>query len=142
MEKRIEQKIQSLLNKQVVYGTHIIVIKGYDVHEEKERVYFHTNERECHYDRPFDGVLTFLNELKEVQGQLVQQQDVVDMAVTNARSISAQLKDVLLENIEKVRDNPEYIKQATSINNNVNSLINLQKLELDYVRTMKRYKGE
>ena len=40
------------------------------------------------------------------------------------------LKDVLMDNIKKVQQSPDYIPQATTIANTVNSLVNLAKIEM------------
>ena len=138
MDKTIEKKLQSMLNKNWQYGMHVITFKGYDVNEEKERVYLHTNERDNHWDRPFDGVSDFLKQFKPVDAEGNRKQS--DLMLMGSTDLTAQLKGILLDNIEKVKENRDYIPQATTINNNVNSLINLTKLQLDYVKTSQKFK--
>lgn len=120
-----------MLNKQLSYGSHLLVITGYNFNEAKERVYIHTNEKESHFDRPYDGAIEFLRQFTEMKGE-VRRIDNNDMAIVNATSLATELKDILLDNIKRVQSNPEYVKQATVINNNVNTLVNLTKLQMAF----------
>lgn len=45
-----------------------------------------------------------------------------------------QSRDLLLENIEKVKKDPNYIPQAKAITNNVNSIIGLVGLQIKMMR--------
>jgi hypothetical protein len=44
------------------------------------------------------------------------------------------IRDILLDNIKKVQEDPSYIKQAQSVTNSVNALVNLAKTEIQYRR--------
>lgn len=59
----------------------------------------------------------------------VDQKGIVVMSQQQNNHLSS-LKDILMDNIKKCQENPGYIKQATVINNNVNTLINMVSLEL------------
>lgn len=61
---------------------------------------------------------------------------VVQAHAETSNSLS-QIKDILMDNIKKVQDNPSYINQAKSINNNVNTLMNMLKLELQVKKHLK-----
>lgn len=52
-------------------------------------------------------------------------------------ALANDLIDILKENIDKVRKDPGYIKQAQAINNNINSIINVTKLKLDVYKQFK-----
>ena len=52
----------------------------------------------------------------------------------NYSGIAMQLKAVLLDSIDKVTDNPDYIKQANAIVGSANAIMNIYKLELQMVR--------
>lgn len=56
----------------------------------------------------------------------------------NARQNLSSLKDVLLDNITKVQKDKEYINQAKAINNNINTLMNMYKLELELTREIRK----
>lgn len=131
MKELIEKRLHALLNKQLSYGSHLLVITGYNFNDSKERVYIHTNEKDSHFDRPYDGAIEFLKQFTEMKGE-VRRIDSTDMAMVNASSLATELKDILLDNIKRVQANPEYVKQATVINNNVNTLVNLTKLQMAF----------
>lgn len=133
MKEMIEQQLHKLLNKTLLYGNKLVEIKGYRIDEERERVYLHSNERENHWDRPYDGVMGLLNEFQEVKGDMVKI-DPVANAITAANGMAGELKDILMDNIKKVQNDAGYIKQATVINNNVNTLVNLTKLQLSHAK--------
>lgn len=60
--------------------------------------------------------------------------------VTN--DVMAQLKGVLMENIERVRNDKTYIPQAQSIAKQVNTLVQLSQLEMQMRREMKNKKND
>lgn len=47
------------------------------------------------------------------------------------------LADVLLDNIEKCKNNPAFIEQARAINENARTLIEMQKVKLDMIRLIR-----
>lgn len=53
---------------------------------------------------------------------------------TMPRDTMSRLKDVLMESIEKVREDRDYVPQATQIAKTAQTLVNLAKLEVD-IRT-------
>jgi len=48
------------------------------------------------------------------------------------------LTEILMENIQKVQENPEYIAQAKEIRDNVRELVNLARVEADMVRELRK----
>jgi hypothetical protein len=54
--------------------------------------------------------------------------------ISEQRHSISSLKDVLMDSIKRVQENKEYIEQAKSINNNVNTLLNMAKLEVQIMR--------
>lgn len=51
-------------------------------------------------------------------------------------SMADKLIDVLEDNIRRVQEDKDYIPQAQAINNNVNSIINIQKMKLDVIKQL------
>lgn len=47
------------------------------------------------------------------------------------------LTDILMSDIEKVRDNPDYVKQAKQVCNNVSAIVNITKLQLQLIQNNK-----
>lgn len=143
MRQQIEKKLQGMLNKTFKYGIRIITITGYEINEAKERVYIHTNEKDNHWDRPFDAIMSFCKEFEPTELKVASKSgSETDTMISNASTMGQQLQSVLMDNIEKVGKSKDYIPQATAINNSINSLINLKKLELDYLRTAQKLKNQ
>jgi Asp/Glu/hydantoin racemase len=46
------------------------------------------------------------------------------------------ITDTLLDSLKKLKEDVTYIKQATAINNTVNSLVKVAKLNMAYVKMM------
>jgi len=138
MKELIEKKLQSMLNKPLKYGIRIITMTGYRFNEEKEKVYIHTNEKSDHWERPYDAALTFLKEF--APGEPAPKNTSTEIIVSNTSNITENLRNILLDNIDKVQKDKAYIPQATAINNNVNSIINLSKLQMDAIKMQEKYK--
>lgn len=51
------------------------------------------------------------------------------------------LKDILMDNIKKVQENKDYIPQAQEVGRNVNSIIDLAKAEIDFLKTVNGKRG-
>lgn len=141
MIEAIQKKLQSMLNRPYKYSLRIVTITGYDINEEKGRVYIHTNEKERHWDRPFDAVLTFLREFAPSDAPAAKDSSTM-VAVNNTSNIVESLRQTLLENIELVKKDIGYIPQATAINNSVNSIINLSKLQMDAIKMHHKINNE
>lgn len=143
MQQQIEKQLQGMLNKTYKYGLRIITLTGYEINEEKQRVYLHTNEKERHYDRPFDGIFGFLKELEETDlSPVVRSDNVPEVLMSTAKDLGGQLKGVLMDTIEKVQADKGYIAQATVVNNSINSLINLTKLQLQLFNSANKMKNQ
>lgn len=48
-----------------------------------------------------------------------------------------QLKDVLMNNIEKVQNDKSYVSQAKEVNNSIKEIINLAKVDIEYRKLAK-----
>lgn len=54
-------------------------------------------------------------------------------------SLADSMIDILKDNIERIRKDAKYIPQAKAINENVNSMIQLQRLKLDTAREISKH---
>ncbi len=132
-----ELKIQQLLNLELEYGIKIITIKGYDI--DRGRMKIHTNEKEDHFDYTLEDVPDFLSKfkpLRKVTAVQTSDKDALLIIAANAE----RLKAILVDSIEKVTKDPNYVKQATVINNNVNTIVNITKTQLDIAKVVNRMK--
>lgn len=141
-----EKAIQNLLNKKVMYGNRIVQITGYRIDEERERIYLEIDGKRDAMDRLIYDSLYLAKQFKVVEEnpglqQNMPQNNTAAAAPKLQSDLDAEkLKNILLDNIEKVQKNPEYIKQATAINNQINSFVNITKLQLDYHKAINKMK--
>ena len=130
-----------MVGNQYKYGGHTHTITSFNINEEKEKVTIQTNRR-C-YERPYESVETFLNSFEPVQKSdwgMMQtgEPHLPEMQINSA--VISKLKDVLMDNIEKVKTDKLYIPQATSIKLMVDSVIDLAKIEVAYMEAYVRVK--
>ena len=59
-------------------------------------------------------------------------------ALTVDKAVTSKLKDILMENIEKVKADKDYIPQAQAVKDNVDSILNLAKTEIEYLNALHR----
>lgn len=86
---------------------------------------------------PFE-LNTFFQKYEEVEvsvkgevSKIIPKETGMIRSITIPENTFAQLKDVLLENIQNVRANRDYVSQAKEISNSVGQLINLAKVEIE-----------
>lgn len=53
---------------------------------------------------------------------------------TESKAMFKKLNDILLEDIQKVRDKPEYVGQAKQVCNNISAIVNITKLQLQLLQ--------
>jgi|GEM_PF-3404884 len=51
---------------------------------------------------------------------------------------ASQLSEILMNNIQKVQDNPNYVPQAKEVRDNVRELVNLARVEIDMIREARK----
>lgn len=87
-----------------------------------------------------DELMDFLLECTQVNGKEVM--PVQSMPILEAASTDtiAFLKNTLIDNINKVKEDKNYIGQATQINKDVHTIIELAKTEIEMVKLVKGVK--
>ncbi len=137
MNEHLHKRLQSLINMPVKYGMKVITITGYICNDDKGRVYIHTDERDNHFDRTYDAVPTLLKEF--TPATVIAKSDQMEVVVNNTNNMVDTLKDLLMDNITKVKNDPGYIAQAKEINKNVNSILNLTRLQMEAVNMQNKF---
>lgn len=136
MNRQTEKRLQSKLNKNLIYGKRIINITGYEVRN--DRVFLEIDRVAGAIDRPTSDVDAFLNMLQEVKSE--------DMEVTVANTHKQvsnitedveTFKDIIKENIRKIQEDAKYAQTANAINKQINSYVNVTKMQLDILKTIK-----
>ena len=127
MAKAID-KLQGLMGKTVMYNTRNYKLLYFE--KDGETVRIATDKKLLKFQ---NGQLEkFISELSEV--------DETSMEIYKSESHGiqavAQMETILMENIEKVQNDPKYIPQAREVNKNVNSIITLARTRIQLVKMM------
>jgi len=129
----LKAKIDGMVGKSFLYKTNEIKIIDYHLNTNDDIITIKTETGEIKLG--FTIAKKELNEFLPL--------DSTPMIISNFQpsidnSVVKDLKDILLDNINKVKDNKDYIPQATEINNNVKSIIELAKTEIQMVSTLNK----
>lgn len=127
----------SMVGKTYVYSNAIHYVISVDIDEVKEKFTIKTNIST--FDRQFGSVEAFLEFWKPATGIATLANDTdgtgaVSAFVEQGEDLSQTLVNTLLDSIKNVKASKDYIPQAIAINNNVNSIVNIQRLRLDLVK--------
>lgn len=132
------KQAETMSGKTYQYGNRIHYV--IEVKNLGDKVQIRTNLET--YERSHEALTEFLSywkeasEVNELRPARIENIGVDPLA--GEKNTVDKLTELLMDNIEKVKGDANYIKQATSINNNVNSIINLTKLKLDVLKAGKR----
>lgn len=131
------------------YAKQMHVVKSYTLDEEC----FTVNTDKNTFKRKVDSADEFFKYwLESPQNMAIEkakthqsgtdEQSSTPTVIEKENNLADELVNILRDNIRKVQKDPAYIKQATSVTNNVNSILNVQKLKIQYIREHKRRKRE
>lgn len=113
-------RLRKMQNKSWMYRTEVYLFGTLEENADGS-CDLYTNIRTFHFpDEP--AMVRFLKETMPVDNTPAPQEVVPD-------SVATQLQQVLLDNIERIQEDKEYIPQAMAISKQVNTLINLTNLE-------------
>jgi hypothetical protein len=132
----VKKLLDPLIGKPFIYGGREQTIQSYQIIEEKDRVNITTDVG--YYEKKFEAVSAFVNQLEEVseknKGVQVISRAPIELPGMQVNStVISKLKDELMENIKKVKQNKDYIPQAMAVKENVDGFIELAKIELAYI---------
>ena len=125
----IIEKLQNMVGKNYLYHTYEYKMLGFSIEDSEIRIF--TDKR------TIKGKATkeFLNEFLPIEEEPEQKGS---LQLLPDKKQMMDLKEIILENIRKVKEDKSYIAQANSINKNINTLLNMAKLELEYFKAMKK----
>ena len=135
-QSQSEKRLQGMINKTFKYGVRIVVITGYFIDEDRERVFIHTDHQDNHFDRLLIDLNSLLKEFQPVEETQLDKTKGSGLVMAQGR-LGNTVRDILLDNIEKVKANKEYIPQAQAINEQIGQLLNLAKVEVEYLKVIK-----
>ena len=140
--KNIVTALENMVNKTFVYANNIHCVQNYKIDETKKRYVIKTNLDV--FDRSVDSMDEFLKYWKPVSNIATlqtegNQDDQVSIFIEQENSFSTKLIEICNDNIEKVQKDKAYIPQAQAVNNNVNSILHIAKLRLDFMKHFKTF---
>jgi hypothetical protein len=125
-------RLEKMLSKTYIYKQEHIRIKDYYPEPEEGTIKIITDKAPITINA--SEVTQFIDKCLAVDDENTQALQIV----TESQKTITSLKDILLDNIKKVQENKEYINQAKTINNSVNTLLNMVSLELKVSKEMKK----
>lgn len=139
LSKRTTNKLEEMINKTFLYSGIIHCVLGYSDDSENEQVTIKTNIKT--FKKSYDSIIEFLSYWEPISSSNQLAPAVLVEQVTPAESRADKMIEILEENIEKVKQDPSYIPQATSINNNINSIINIEKMRMMVLKAKKNQRN-
>lgn len=140
MKEVATRTIESMLGGCFLYGNQQHYIKTYSVNPDTEKFSLITDKKT--FTRPCENVMDFLGQFEPIQERhIVPVSDNKGLflpEITVNQSVVKELKDVLMDNIRKVKEDKSYIPQAEAIKANVDSVISLAKTEIEYISAIER----
>lgn len=139
---KIQNRLEQMKGKTFQYAEQIHYVESFTIDEENEKVTIKTNIKS--FDRKFEAFEEFLSYwtlATTVQALVpIPQDQQLQMYQEKESTLADKLTAILEDNIAKVQTSKDFIPQATSINNNINSIINIQKMKLDFMRSASKRK--
>lgn len=115
-----------MIGKSWIYNTKLYFFE--DVRENSAgRVTLHTDRFNMNFDEEKE-LVKFLQEVLPVDDKPARQSAAIKPAISN--DVANHLQQVLMDNIERLQKDKDYIPQAMAISKQVNTLINLTNLEM------------
>lgn len=135
----IRSKLEGMAGKSFVYNESIIKVKGYKF--EDPDFIISTDAGPVRFS--FTDLHQKLSEFKELpkaeKGLEVAGKGtgIVANSLLGGNAMHS-LRDTLLENIEKVKADPNFIPQAKAINDSIGQVIDLARTEIEYHKLLKK----
>lgn len=139
-------KLQSMIDKTYWYRNQKAVIRSFDNSTGEFELIIEIGGQPKKFLKTTEQKLElFLANFYEVE-QIHEEPDPVQNAMpmlpenesaklyTENKQVFTNLSQLLMEDIERVREKPEYVGQAKQVSNSVNALVNLTKLQLQLIK--------
>lgn len=124
----LEARLSSLLNKGIILDGKSGKLLRYTLGEKTMKLTLDTQD------------IVILNEDIEDSMERIQTQGLVARPEVTQTSViqrtGSRLEKILMDNIQKVQQDKDYIPQAREVNTNIKSLIDLAKTEVEYMKTL------
>lgn len=143
--KQIQAKLEDMKGATFEYAKAQHTVKSYVIDASSET--FEIKTSLSSFKRKFDSAPDFFkhwfetkeNALVNEATKKISGSDIIPV-YEKETNLTNDLVDILMNNINQVKRNPAFIPQAKAINNDVNSIIHIQRLKLEMVKHLKKNK--
>ncbi|WP_421977859.1 hypothetical protein [Roseivirga seohaensis] len=131
MENNFE-KLVAMKGSQFIFRSHPLTIM--DVQKGSQSYVVKTDWKtiDIDFDKLEETIKEFLPASNETS--LVTSKSFSSQVIGKHAALMVDLKDVLLDNINRVRDNPDYAKQAQVVNKSASTLVSMVALEVQVAK--------
>lgn len=121
-------KLDSMLNQTYRFSqdNKLHTIQGYEVIGNS--IIIQTDIQ--NFSKPIEGTNLFLSAFRKEESQLPAHQQPETVWITKMNENFEKLGATLFENIEKLKTDSSFVDQAREINNHVNTIVNVAKLQI------------
>jgi hypothetical protein len=145
IEAEIRARLEAMKGKQYRYINKNYLVKDVTIDEEAGMVSIKTDKE--NFSRKVESVETLLTYWKRIPSgekdnntmSVVEDSNELP-EITQTNTLANDLVDILKDSIKKVQENPAYIQQAASINANVSSILEVQKVKIGIVKQLRKLK--
>ena len=136
------ERLKKMVNKPFLYNNEQVVVLDYcdGTGEDGDEVEIYLNNGKTLCYKIYD-LKMILERFKQITSTvIVLANERLNQISTVNPDVIQDMRDIVLNQIKAVKDNPEAIGQAKQVFQGVNTLINLAKTELDYRRYLDKNK--
>jgi hypothetical protein len=135
--KTITNHLQQMKGNYFRYANQVHAVIDFTIDEERFEVVTDINR----YSRKLESAEEFLKYWSPVDNKgavTKNENNQIDVYIEQEKSQADDLIGILKDNISKVQADAKYIPQAQAINDNINSIIDIQKMKLDYIKQFRK----
>ena len=135
IKNNIENKLDNYIGQMWMYRGRNIFIKGYKIENGTAIILTKTQP-----------IITPVEKIDQVLSELLESDDndteekMMQLFTGNNENMGT-LESVLMDNINKVKEDPKFLGQAKQINSDVNAILKIQKTKLEIVKEMRKSRG-
>ncbi|PRY51512.1 hypothetical protein B0I27_10798 [Arcticibacter pallidicorallinus] len=135
----IEATLTGMVGKNYTYNRRKVTVLRFEIKEKVIRIVCATEDITILVEDFQDTMKSFLPDTTPAISSENTPAVVSPSAVpqTIIRTSGGELKDLVMENIRKIQRDKEYIPQAIEINNQVKTLIDLAKTEIELIKALR-----
>lgn len=135
----IQKKLDSLVGESWLYNGRVVEVKGINRNDGQIRIVNQGNTIIFPEEKAEEKMEEFLPVEHEKEGA-GEEKLALQVFQKDGQQMES-LEDLLMENIQKIKKDPEYLPQAKAITNNVNSLLNINKQKIQMLREIRQQKS-